>query len=190
MPSSLFYRSQFFQEQWRTHISIHHNRTKSYCFLQIQALIFGESPISSKRISDEQKSDEDMCEHTPAHTRSLLTTCLYSWAVGVSQSNQCRLYQLCEGDIFTNQHKLSMMVAVALTVSNCASIFMLHHTVDWDHQTWQTNTERCKGKESWAQLELASVQVFGVEQGSCDLGPAGVRWTLEVSLHFASPILY
>lgn len=76
------------------------------------------------------------------NTQTLLTTCLYSWAVRVSQSDQCRLHQLCEEDILANQHKLSVTVAMALPVSSYAHICMLHHTVDWDHQTCQRNTER------------------------------------------------
>ncbi len=112
-------------------------------------------------------------EHAAAHTQTLLTTCLYSWAVRVTQSDQCCLYQLREEDILTNQHKLSMAVGMPLTVTSYARICMLHHTVDWDHQTWQTDTESIKGAEGWAPMgpascvySLSSFQVLGVDRRS------------------------
>lgn len=62
----------------------------------------------------------------------------------VSKSNQCRLYQLCEQDVFTNQHKLGVAVTTPLTVACHSHVCMLHHTVDRDHQTWRNKTEREK----------------------------------------------
>lgn len=124
---------------------------------------------------------------SPAHTQTLLTTCLYSWAVRVSQSDQYRLHQLCEEDVFTNKHKLSVTAAVPLAVTGYAHICMLHHTVDGDHQTWQTDTERVIGEEGKAPLGPASCvcvcgpssfQVLGIDSRSCDRPVLGGTWKL------------
>lgn len=75
------------------------------------------------------------------HTHTLLTTCLCSRGVWVPESNQCRLHQLREEDVLTHQHKLSVAVAARLAVRGHAPVRMLDHTVNWDHQTWQRQTE-------------------------------------------------
>lgn len=93
---------------------------------------------------------------TYIYPRPLLTSCLYSRAVRVSKSNQCRLDQLSKEDIFTNQHELGVTVAPPLTVGGHCHVCVLDHAVDWDHQTWHNETERAS-YSACVQLVVAQV---------------------------------
>ena len=63
-----FYRSQLLRGQWRTHISIHHNRNKSYCFLKIQTFIFWGGVQLVQKESQTNRKVIKTCVNTHLHT--------------------------------------------------------------------------------------------------------------------------
>lgn len=89
---------------------------------------------------------------------TILTTCLNRRAVGVPEGHERRLHQLREEDIFTDQHKLGVMVAAALAVTGW--LCMLHHAEHRDHQTWNNNRVQVIEEERPDPSGLVDVQVF------------------------------
>lgn len=78
--------------------------------------------------------------------RSRLTVCLSSWTVGVTERDESRLHQLGEEDILPDEYKLCMLLSSLTYIWLNPSIWLLHNTEDWNHQTCPSGKRNISGK--------------------------------------------
>lgn len=83
----------------------------------------------------------DPCVTLTNWVREWLTVGLCSWAVRVAEGEQGRLHQLREEDVLPDQHELCVLLSPVASLRRHASVRLLHHAEDGNHQTCAAERE-------------------------------------------------
>lgn len=104
--------------------------------------------------------------------RLRLTVSLCGWAVRVAEGQQRRLHQLREENILPDQDKLGVLLSSFASVCLDASIRLLHHTEDRNHQT-------C-GEKGLALIKLSGLSLTD-RQRTCGLDSPWMKPAVDSS---------